>query len=36
VTLFAGVTVVMVPSLIVYVMFQRMIMEGTTLGAVKG
>ena len=36
VTLFAGVAVVMVPSVIVYVMFQRMIMEGTTLGAVKG
>ncbi|MFD0713775.1 carbohydrate ABC transporter permease [Paenibacillus sp. GCM10027626] len=36
VMLFAGVTVVMVPSVLIFVLFQRMIMEGTTLGAVKG
>lgn len=36
VTLFAGVSIAMIPSIIVFVLFQRMIMEGATLGAVKG
>lgn len=36
VTLFAGVSIAMIPSVIVFVLFQRMIMEGATLGAVKG
>lgn len=36
VTLFAGVLIAMVPSVILFVLFQRSIMEGATLGAVKG
>ncbi|QNK56292.1 carbohydrate ABC transporter permease [Paenibacillus sp. PAMC21692] len=36
VTLFAGVTITMIPSLVLYMAFQRRIMEGATLGAVKG
>ncbi|CAN7561841.1 carbohydrate ABC transporter permease [Paenibacillus sp. LjRoot56] len=36
VTLFAGVMIAMVPSIIVFMLFQRMIMQGATLGAVKG
>jgi ABC-type glycerol-3-phosphate transport system permease component len=36
VTLFAGVTIAMVPSILMYVFFQRWIMEGATMGAVKG
>ncbi|MGO4268658.1 carbohydrate ABC transporter permease [Paenibacillus sp. TAF58] len=36
VTLFAGVLIAMVPSVIMFVLFQRLIMEGATLGAVKG
>lgn len=36
VTLFAGVTITMIPSVVLYVLFQRQIMEGSTLGAVKG
>lgn len=36
VTLFAGVTIAMVPSVVLFVLFQRSIMEGATLGAVKG
>ncbi|MEF3306162.1 carbohydrate ABC transporter permease [Paenibacillus sp. GYB003] len=36
VTLFAGVTIAMIPSLIIYIVFQRRIAEGATLGAVKG
>lgn len=36
VTLFAGVTIAMVPSIIIYIMFQRLLMEGATMGAVKG
>ncbi|WJH35522.1 carbohydrate ABC transporter permease [Paenibacillus sp. CC-CFT747] len=36
VTLFAGVTIAMVPSVIVFILFQRLIMQGATLGAVKG
>jgi ABC-type glycerol-3-phosphate transport system permease component len=36
VTLFAGVIITMVPSVIMFVLFQRWIMEGATLGAVKG
>ncbi|WP_364145398.1 hypothetical protein [Paenibacillus sp. LPE1-1-1.1] len=34
--LFAGVTIAMVPSIIIYIMFQRLLMEGVTMGAVKG
>lgn len=36
VTLFAGVTIAMIPSVLMYVFFQRWIMEGATMGAVKG
>ncbi|MVP01794.1 carbohydrate ABC transporter permease [Paenibacillus lutrae] len=36
VTLFAGVTIAMIPSIIIFVLFQRLIMEGATMGAVKG
>ncbi|MEF3304695.1 carbohydrate ABC transporter permease [Paenibacillus sp. GYB003] len=36
VTLFAGVTIAMIPSVVMYVLFQRSIMEGATMGAVKG
>ncbi|GAA3399940.1 carbohydrate ABC transporter permease [Paenibacillus hodogayensis] len=36
VTMFAGVTIAMVPSILLYILFQRSIMEGATLGAVKG
>lgn len=36
VTLFAGVTIAMVPSILVFILFQRMLMEGATMGAVKG
>ncbi|WP_409340733.1 carbohydrate ABC transporter permease [Paenibacillus sp. MBLB4367] len=36
VTLFAGVTIAMLPTIVLYVMFQRQISEGATLGAVKG
>ncbi|WP_169089033.1 carbohydrate ABC transporter permease [Paenibacillus sp. PL91] len=36
VTLFAGVTIAMVPSIIIYIMFQKLLMEGATMGAVKG
>lgn len=36
VTLFAGVMIAMVPSVIIYVLFQRGVMEGATLGGVKG
>jgi len=36
VTLFAGVVIAMVPSVIMFVFFQRWIVEGATLGAVKG
>ncbi len=36
VTLFAGVSIAMVPSVIVFILFQKMIMQGATLGAVKG
>lgn len=34
--LFAGVVIAMIPSLIIYVLFQKRIVEGATLGAVKG
>jgi N-acetylglucosamine transport system permease protein len=34
--LFAGVVIMMIPSLIVYLLLQRFIIEGLTLGAVKG
>lgn len=36
VTLFAGVMIAMIPSVLLYVFFQRWIMEGATMGAVKG
>jgi len=36
VTMFAGVVIVMIPSVIFYMMFQRRIMEGATMGAMKG
>ncbi|GIP39089.1 sugar ABC transporter permease [Paenibacillus sp. J31TS4] len=36
VTLFAGVTIAMIPSIIVFVLFQRLLMEGATMGGVKG
>ncbi len=36
VTMFAGVMIVMIPSIIFYIMFQRRIMEGATMGAMKG
>jgi ABC-type glycerol-3-phosphate transport system permease component len=36
VTLFAGVIIAMAPSVLAFVLFQRSIMEGATLGAVKG
>lgn len=36
VTLFAGLLIAMVPSIVAFVLFQRMIMEGATLGGVKG
>lgn len=36
VTLFAGVIISMGPPVIFYVLFQRRVMEGATLGAVKG
>lgn len=36
VTLFAGVTIAMVPSIIIYILFQKLLMEGATMGAVKG
>lgn len=36
VTLFAGVTIAMVPSIIIFIAFQKMLMEGATIGAVKG
>jgi ABC-type glycerol-3-phosphate transport system permease component len=36
VTLFAGVMIATVPSIIMFLFFQRWIMEGATLGAVKG
>ncbi|MBO9609461.1 MAG: carbohydrate ABC transporter permease [Paenibacillaceae bacterium] len=36
VTLFAGVMMAMVPSLLMFIFLQRSIIEGATLGAVKG
>lgn len=36
VTLFAGVMIAMIPTIILYIFFQRQIAEGSTLGAVKG
>jgi len=36
VTMFAGVMIVMVPSIIIYILFQRWIMEGATISAMKG
>lgn len=36
VTLFAGVMIAMVPSIIIFIVFQKFILKGATLGAVKG
>lgn len=36
VTLFAGVLIAMVPPTILFILFQRKVMEGATLGSVKG
>lgn len=36
VTLFAGVTIAMIPTIIIYVFFQKQIAEGATLGGLKG
>lgn len=36
VTLCAGIVITMIPSLIIYILFQKRIVEGATLGAVKG
>lgn len=36
VTLFAGVMMTLTPSVVFYILFQRSIIEGATLGAVKG
>jgi N-acetylglucosamine transport system permease protein len=36
VTLFAGVTIAMVPTIILYIIFQKQISEGATLGGLKG
>jgi len=36
VTLFAGLIITLVPLVVIYVLLQRSIMEGATLGAVKG
>jgi len=36
VTLFAGVVIAMMPTIIIYIVFQRQISEGATLGALKG
>lgn len=35
-SLFAGLTIIMIPTLIVYVIFQNQITSGLTVGAVKG
>jgi N-acetylglucosamine transport system permease protein len=34
--LFAGLTITMVPTLVVYVLFQRKVQQGLTVGALKG
>jgi N-acetylglucosamine transport system permease protein len=34
--LFAAVTIIMIPTLIVYVIFQNRIQKGITVGALKG
>lgn len=36
VTLFAGIIIAMIPSLLVFIFFQRWILKGATLGSVKG
>jgi ABC-type glycerol-3-phosphate transport system permease component len=36
VTLFAGVIIAMIPSVAAFLLFKRLIIEGATLGAVKG
>ncbi|WP_256710496.1 carbohydrate ABC transporter permease [Paenibacillus sp. FSL H8-0548] len=36
VTLFAGVIIAMIPPTIIFILFQRKVMEGATLGSVKG
>lgn len=36
VTLFAGIIIAMIPSLVVFIFFQKWILKGATLGSVKG
>ncbi|MTW84362.1 ABC transporter permease subunit [Virgibacillus dakarensis] len=36
VTLFAGIIIAMIPSLLVFIFFQKWILKGATLGSVKG
>jgi ABC-type sugar transport system, permease component len=36
VTLCAGIVIVIIPSAVIYVLFQKQVMEGATLGAIKG
>ena len=36
VSLFAAIVIVMLPTLVVYILFQRKIIEGVSIGAVKG
>ena len=36
VTLFAGLNMIMIPTVIVYIIFQKSLQQGLTLGAVKG
>lgn len=36
VTMFAGVIIAMIPCILLYILFQRRIMEGATMGAMKG
>jgi len=36
VTMFAGIIIVMIPSIIFYILFQKRIMAGATMGAMKG
>jgi len=34
--MFAGLVIVMIPTLIVYILLQRQLTQGITLGALKG
>lgn len=36
VTLLAGLVITIIPTVIVYVLFQKRIIEGATMGGVKG